>query len=71
MYREEEIKNSSLYRKKETNMRVDVSYVIQRLEKIVDSAIRAITSDHTDAEEFLNELKENLKRHKEKHKGEK
>tara|TARA_R100001224_G_scaffold39767_1_gene22672 strand:+ start:337 stop:543 length:207 start_codon:yes stop_codon:yes gene_type:complete len=68
MYREEEIKNSSLYRKKETNMRVDVSYVIQRLEEIVKSEdIDGCILN--DAEEFLNELKENLKRHKGENNG--
>lgn len=42
---------------KETTLRVDVNYVIQRLEEIVNS-------DHTDAEEFLEELKGNLNNHK-------
>ena len=41
---------------KETPLRVDVNYVVQRLEEIVNS-------DHTDAEEFLEELKENLNNH--------
>jgi hypothetical protein len=42
---------------KETPLRVDVNYVVQRLEEIVNS-------DHTDAVEFLEELKENLDNHK-------
>ena len=42
---------------KETPLRVDVDYVVQRLEEIVNS-------DHTDAVEFLEELKENLDNHK-------
>ena len=42
---------------KETPLRVKVSYVVQRLEEIVNS-------DHTDAVEFLEELKENLDNHK-------
>ena len=41
---------------KETPLRVDVNYVVQRLEEIVNS-------DHTDAVEFLEELKENLDNH--------
>ena len=47
---------------KETPLRVDVNYVVQRLEEIVNS-------DHTDAEEFLEELKENLDNHKGKKNG--
>ena len=47
---------------KETPLRVKVSYVVQRLEEIV-------TSDHTDAEEFLEELKENLNNHEGKKNG--
>ena len=46
----------------ETPFRVKVSYVIQRLEEIVNS-------DHTDAEEFLEELKENLNNHEGKKNG--
>ena len=42
---------------KGTPLRVDVNYVVQRLEEIVNS-------DHTDAVEFLEELKENLDNHK-------
>ena len=44
-------------KEKETPLRVDVNYVVQRLEEIVNS-------DHTDAVEFLEELKENLDNHK-------
>ena len=47
---------------KETPLRVDVNYVVQRLEEIVNS-------DHTDAVEFLEELKENLDNHKGKKNG--
>ena len=47
---------------KETPLRVDVNYVVQRLEEIVNS-------DHTDAEEFLEELKENLNNHEGKKNG--
>jgi len=47
---------------KETPLRVDVNYVVQRLEEIVNS-------DHTDAVGFLEELKENLDNHKGKKNG--
>jgi len=46
------------------NLRVDVDYVIGRLEEIVNSVFL-----HTDAEEFLNELKENNKNHMQKNKN--
>ena len=42
--------------KKETPLRVNVDYVVQRLEEIVNS-------DHTSAVDFLEELKENLDNH--------
>jgi hypothetical protein len=45
-----------------TPLRVDVNYVVHRLEEIVNS-------DHTDAEEFLKELKENLNNHEGKKNG--
>ena len=47
--------------KEETPLRVNVDYVVQRLEEIVNS-------DHTSAVEFLEELKENLKNHERKNK---
>lgn len=49
----------SMYLEPKTKLRVDVDYVIERLEEIVNS-------DHTDAEEFLEELKENMKSHNKK-----
>mgnify|MGYP003146207840 CR=1 FL=1 len=47
---------------KETPLRVNVDYVVQRLEEIVNS-------DHTSAVEFLEELKENLDNHEGKKNG--
>ncbi len=46
----------SMYLEPRTKLRVDVDYVIGRLEEIINS-------DHTDAEEFLNELKQNTENH--------
>tara|TARA_R100000234_G_scaffold119470_1_gene102487 strand:+ start:2663 stop:2854 length:192 start_codon:yes stop_codon:yes gene_type:complete len=54
----EELNNKlkSMYLEPKTKLRVDVDYVIERLEEIVNS-------DHTDAEEFLEELKQNMENH--------
>jgi hypothetical protein len=49
-------KLKSMYLEPRTKLRVDVDYVIGRLEEIINS-------DHTDAEEFLNELKQNMENH--------
>ena len=49
-------KLKSMYLEPKTKLRVDVDYVIGRLEEIINS-------DHTDAEEFLNELKQNTENH--------
>ena len=49
-------KLKSMYLEPKTKLRVDVDYVIGRLEEIVDS-------DHTDVEEFLEELKQNMENH--------
>jgi len=46
----------SMYLEPKTKLRVDVDYVIGRLEEIINS-------DHTDAEEFLEELKQNMENH--------
>ena len=46
----------SMYLEPRTKLRVDVDYVIGRLEEIINS-------DHTDAEEFLEELKQNMENH--------
>ena len=46
------------------NLRVDVDYVIGRLEEIVNSVFL-----HTDAEDFLKELKENNKNHMQNNKN--
>jgi len=46
----------SMYLEPRNKLRVDVDYVIGRLEDIVNS-------DHTDAEEFLEELKQNMENH--------
>jgi len=46
----------SMYLEPRSKLRVDVDYVIGRLEEIVNS-------DHTDVEEFLNELKQNMENH--------
>jgi hypothetical protein len=54
----EELNNKlkSMYLEPRTKLRVDVDYVIGRLEEIINS-------DHTDAEEFLEELKQNMENH--------
>lgn len=49
-------KLKSMYLEPRTKLRVDVDYVIGRLEEIVNS-------DHTDVEEFLEELKQNMENH--------
>ena len=49
-------KLKSMYLEPKTKLRVDVDYVIGRLEEIINS-------DHTDAEEFLEELKQNMENH--------
>ena len=49
-------KLKSMYLEPKTKLRVDVDYVIGRLEEIVNS-------DHTDVEEFLEELKQNMENH--------
>ena len=49
----------SMYLEPRSKLRVDVDYVVQRLEDIVNS-------DHTDAVELLEELKENLDNHNER-----
>ena len=49
----------SMYLEPKTKLRVDVDYVIGRLEEIVNS-------DHTDVEEFLEELKQNMENHNKK-----
>ena len=49
-------KLKSMYLEPRTKLRVDVDYVIGRLEEIINS-------DHTDAEEFLEELKQNMENH--------
>ena len=46
----------SMYLEPRNKLRVDVDYVIGRLEEIINS-------DHTDAEEFLEELKQNMENH--------
>ena len=46
----------SMYLEPRSKLRVDVDYVIGRLEEIINS-------DHTDAEEFLEELKQNMENH--------
>ncbi len=52
-------KLKSMYLEPKTKLRVDVDYIVQRLEDIVNS-------DHTDAVELLEELKENLDNHNER-----
>jgi len=55
----EELK--SMYLEPRNKLRVDVDYVIGRLEHIVNSVV--VLKLDTDIEEFINELKQNMENH--------
>ena len=48
----------SMYLEPKTKLRVDVDYVVGRLEEITHSVFL-----HTDLEEFIEELKQNMENH--------
>jgi len=51
----------SMYLEPRNKLRVDVDYVIGRLEHIVNSVV--VLKLDTDIEEFINELKQNMENH--------
>lgn len=48
----------SMYLEPRNKLRVDVDYVVGRLEEIAE-----VNSDYTDLEEFIEELKQNMENH--------